>query len=206
MRVVISVYVLISACALVAFATVFALPALATEWAASVAPAGITPAAKPGSAGAGARPVKAATEAKPAPSQPQSGMLPQTLYLVRSSLLALNDANRTGNYTVLRDLSSPSVRDRNSAADLAAVFAGLRKSKLDLAIAALMPPELHGPPMLDADKRMHVKGEYATQPERIVFELVFEAVNGLWQLSDLSISTRTPAQSSAKTAAAGQAR
>ena len=31
----------------------------------------------------------------------------QALYLVRSTLLTLNDANRSGNYTVLRDLAGP---------------------------------------------------------------------------------------------------
>ena len=44
--------------------------------------------------------------------------------LIRSSLLALHHANVTGNYTVLRDLSAPSFRSRNTAADLSGSFAG----------------------------------------------------------------------------------
>ena len=160
-------------------------PTLAGDWTTNVAakpkPAPTTPPA-----------------AKPPATPAAAPMLPQTLYLVRSTLLALNDANRTGNYTVLRDLSAPSVRERTSAADLATVFAALRRSNLDLAVAVLAEPQLDGPPMLDAAKRLHLKGEYATEPSRIVFELAFEAVNGHWLLSDISISTR-PAQ---KTAAA----
>jgi flagellar motor protein MotB len=34
----------------------------------------------------------------------------QALYLVRSTLLTLNDANQSGNYTVLRDLAAPDFR------------------------------------------------------------------------------------------------
>ena len=41
----------------------------------------------------------------------------QALYLIRSTLLTLNDANRSGNYTVLRDLAAPGFQARNSAAD-----------------------------------------------------------------------------------------
>src|SRR5262245_26287516 len=44
-------------------------------------------------------------------------------YLVRSALLTLNDANRCGNYTVLRDLAAPDFQARNTAADLARIFA-----------------------------------------------------------------------------------
>jgi hypothetical protein len=41
----------------------------------------------------------------------------QALYLIRSTLLTLNDANRSGNYTVLRDLATPDFQARNTAAD-----------------------------------------------------------------------------------------
>lgn len=114
----------------------------------------------------------------------------QTQYLVRTALLTLNDANRSGNYTVLRDIAAPSFRDRNSAADLAAVFAELRRARLDLSIAALLSPELDGSPALDADRRLRLKGSCATEPNRIAFELVFEAVDGQWRLYGLWIATR----------------
>ncbi|XUJ36695.1 hypothetical protein ACQ5SK_19580 [Bradyrhizobium japonicum] len=54
------------------------------------------------------------------PSLPVS--LEQALYLIRSTLLSLNDANRTGNYTVLRDLAAPDFQARNAAADLGLNF------------------------------------------------------------------------------------
>ncbi|WP_370157515.1 hypothetical protein [Bradyrhizobium ottawaense] len=56
--------------------------------------------------------------------------LEQALYLIRSTLLTLNDANRTGNYTVLRDLAAPDFQARNTAADLALNFLDLRRPQL----------------------------------------------------------------------------
>jgi len=62
------------------------------------------------------------------PRQPtQSISTEQAVYLVRSALLTLNDANRSGNYTVLRDLASPDFQAKNTAADLTQSFADLRR-------------------------------------------------------------------------------
>lgn len=52
---------------------------------------------------------------------------PGVVILVRATLSALNDANRTGNYTVLRDLGAPGFRQANSAARLGEIFSDLRK-------------------------------------------------------------------------------
>ena len=40
----------------------------------------------------------------------------QALYLIRSTLSTLSDANRSGNYSVLRDLAAPDFQARNTAA------------------------------------------------------------------------------------------
>lgn len=69
----------------------------------------------------------------------------QALYLVRSALITLNDANRSGNYTVLRDLAAPGFQARNSAADLAQSFSDLRSRKFDLFAAALLVPQFSSP-------------------------------------------------------------
>ena len=144
-----------------------------------------------------ARETPARPVAAPA-AQAQPAVAPQSIFLIRSTLLALNDANRTGNYTVLRDLASPAFRERNSAADLAVTFAQLRRSNLDLGIAALMEPALAAAPVLDAERRLHLKGEFATRPNRLVFELAFEDVRGRWQLHDISLATRPDAPAVAR--------
>lgn len=84
-------------------------------------------------------PAKAAPAASSKPQQQQSQQqqaqqqpsMPvtteQALYLIRSTLLTLNDANRSGNYTVLRDLAAPDFQARNTAADLSLSFTDLRR-------------------------------------------------------------------------------
>ena len=70
-----------------------------------------------------------------APQQPALPVsLEQALYLIRSTLLSLNDANRTGNYTVLRDLAAPDFQAANTAADLALNFTDLRRRNIALAV------------------------------------------------------------------------
>src|SRR2546429_4997849 len=62
------------------------------------------------------------------------------LILIRSALLALDQANKTGNYTVLRDLGSPDFQ-ANSAARLAEIFAQQRRDNIDLSgVAGVHPP------------------------------------------------------------------
>jgi hypothetical protein len=70
----------------------------------------------------------------------------QALYLIRSTLLTLNDANQSGNYTVLRDLAAPDFQARNTAADLSQIFSDLRRRNVDLYGAALLAPQLTAVP------------------------------------------------------------
>jgi hypothetical protein len=74
---------------------------------------------------------KAAPGAPPL-QRPLPVSIEQALYLIRSTLLTLNDANRSGNYTVLRDLAAPDFQARNNAAELAQIFSDLRRRNFDL--------------------------------------------------------------------------
>ena len=125
---------------------------------------------------------------KPAQASPpiSSG---QAVYLVRSTLMMLNDANRSGNYSVLRDLASPDFQARNSAADLAQNFADLRRRQFDLFAAALLEPHLTVVPALDANGRLQLTGFFPTSPSRINFDLIFQPVSGEWRLLAVSVAT-----------------
>lgn len=50
----------------------------------------------------------------------------------RATLIALNQANQTGNYTVLRDLGAGDFRNVNDASRLGAIFQVLREQAVDL--------------------------------------------------------------------------
>ncbi len=126
--------------------------------------------------------------AKPAPA-PQPISPAQALYLVRSTLMMLNDANRSGNYTVVRDLSAPDFQARNSAADLAQSFADLRRRNFDLFAAAILAPQFTAQPALDANGRLRLTGFFPTSPLRISFDLIFQSVDGQWRLLAVSVAT-----------------
>jgi hypothetical protein len=114
--------------------------------------------------------------------------VPQALYLIRSTLLTLNDANRSGNYTVLRDLAAPGFRDKNSPADLARIFTDLRERHFDLFSAALIAPELSAPPHEEAGL-LRLTGTFPTRPLQIRFDLLFQKIENQWRLFGISVQT-----------------
>jgi hypothetical protein len=134
----------------------------------------------------------------PQPTAPQaeSQKLPvdlgQALYLIRSTLLTLNDANRSGNYSVLRDLASPAFQARNSAADLAASFADLRNRHFDMFATALLAPIMTAQPQLNGNGMLRLAGFFPTRPLQINFDLLFQNVEGRWLLFGISIATPVP--------------
>jgi hypothetical protein len=139
----------------------------------------------------------------PAPAQnvtPKTALpvsLEQALYLVRSTLLALNDANRSGNYTVLRDLAAPGFQTKNTAADLAVIFSDLRRRNFDLFAVALIAPQLSAPPALNGQGMLQLSGVFPTRPLQIKFDLLFENVSGQWRLFGISVATPPAPQATA---------
>lgn len=148
----------------------------------------------------------AAPMAAPA-AQPLPVSIEQALYLIRTTLLTLNDANRSGNYTVLRDLAAPDFQARNTAADLGQIFSDLRRRNFDLYGAALLAPQLTAAPALDQGGMLHLAGYIPTRPQQIDFDLAFQVVAGQWRLFGISIATPpagpTPPQAQAPPAKPG---
>lgn len=129
-------------------------------------------------------------QASPPAAQPALPVsLDQALYLIRSTLLTLNDANRSGNYTVLRDLAAPGFQAGNTAADLARIFTDLRGRKFDLYQTATMAPQLTSPPHLTNNNMLRLTGFFPAKPEQINFDLLFQNVGGQWRLFGISVST-----------------
>lgn len=104
------------------------------------------------------------------------------LALLRGTMIALNQANVTGNYSVLRDLAAPSFRDANSSAALADRFRLWREDRLDFAAVALLDVQLSGAPAIGPDGTLRLKGYFPTAPLRIGFDIAFEPVDGHWRL------------------------
>lgn len=109
------------------------------------------------------------------------------LILIRSTLLALDHANKTGNYTVLREIGAPGFQS-NSAARLGEIFAKLRNDNLDLSGVAVLDPQLSLLPQIEANGLMHMTGFFPSVPTQVNFDLAFAPVNGQWRLFGISVS------------------
>jgi hypothetical protein len=145
--------------------------------------------AAPPRAGAPSQPPLSASPRQPATSPSLPVSIEQALYLIRSTLLTLNDANRSGNYTVLRDLAAFGFQARNTAADLALIFTDLRRRNFDLFAVALTAPQLTTAPTLDGEGRLRLTGVFPTTPLQIAFDLLFENAGGQWRLFGISVAT-----------------
>ncbi|MGB2925255.1 MAG: hypothetical protein WBB82_08140 [Limnothrix sp.] len=106
--------------------------------------------------------------------------------LIKSSLIALNQANQTNNYSVLRSLGSPAFQSNNTSDDLMTVFAGVRNAKLDFSAVVEYEPIFVLEPVLDGFNNLSVQGYFLTNP-KIEFELLYQLVNGEFRIDLLTI-------------------
>lgn len=143
-----------------------------------------------------AAPVPALAESPPSsPRSPASIEIPDDYrlnLLIRTTLIALNQANATRNYTVLRDLSAPGFRNANSAARLGEIFAALRQRNLDLSPILFFEPKLIRPPEIDGRGMLRLSGFIPSQPEQVWFDFLFQHVDNRWQLFAISVDVRPP--------------
>ncbi|TPL94061.1 hypothetical protein [Mesorhizobium sp. B2-3-12] len=109
------------------------------------------------------------------------------LILIRGTLLALDQANKTGNYTVLRDLGSPNFQ-ANSAAGLGDIFSNQRKQALDFGAVAVLEPQLTLLPQIEPNGMLHMAGFFPSVPMQVNFELLFEPANRQWKIYGVSVN------------------
>jgi hypothetical protein len=107
--------------------------------------------------------------------------------LIKGAVVAVHQANLTGNYSVLRDLGTPMFRERFDQTALAAVFQGLRARKIDLGVVSLLSPNLTKQPQYIQDQLL-LTGEFPTKPLKVRFILAFTPLDGIWRLSNISVN------------------
>lgn len=108
--------------------------------------------------------------------------------MVWSTMVAIDHANRAGNYSVLRDLGAPDFQANNDAATLAGVFAALRSQNVDLSNALLLAPTYSTPPAITAPGMLRVQGMFGLRPVAISFDLSYQWYNGSWRLYGVGIA------------------
>jgi len=107
--------------------------------------------------------------------------------LVRNTVVALNHANQTGNYSVLRDLGAPEFIVNNTPADLAANFHGLRQSGLEMGPVVVFEPIFSKEPKVQSNGVLQLTGYFPTNPVRISFDLTYRFVGIRWRLLNISV-------------------
>ena len=108
--------------------------------------------------------------------------------MVWSTMVAVDHANRAGNYSVLRDLSAPGFQAANDGAKLTEIFASLRASGVDLTNTLLIPPTYRVKPAIIQPGVLRMQGVFAMRPTAIEFDLYFQWVNSQWRLFGVSVA------------------
>ena len=118
---------------------------------------------------------------RPTPSQLELSRM------IWSTVAAVDHANRSGNYSVLRDISAQNFQINYNPARLTEIFSGLRKSNIDLSTALLIPPTYYEAPLMLREDLFRVKGVFQLRPIAIQFDMAFQWEQGRWKLAGIDI-------------------
>jgi hypothetical protein len=124
--------------------------------------------------------------APPQSSRPVPGDL-ELVKLIWSTMAMVDHANRSGNYSVLRDNSSTGFQINNNPAQLGQIFASLRTSRIDLSNTLLLAPTYAAAPQMIQPDVFRVRGVFGLRPSPIAFDFVFQWEQGIWKLYGISI-------------------
>lgn len=134
----------------------------------------------------------AAAEAPPVAAQQDrfatiSPHNPYLTALVYSTLVSLNDANQTNDYTVfIKRLATPYQVRANQAA-MSEIFRPFRDGGIDLAPAVLHSPDWSTPPVV-RDGVLRLAGRLHSLPGEVVFDLGYVPEGGKWRLATIAIN------------------
>lgn len=132
----------------------------------------------------------------PAPAQaPSAGPVPDQLTVLKllwGTMAAVDQANRTGNYSVLRDLGSSSFQSGSNPTTLAAAFTPLRDQGIDLGDTLLAMPNWTQAPGVQGGQ-LRMSGSFPMRTAPIVFDMAFIWERG-WRLHGLAVRSQPAAR------------
>ena len=107
--------------------------------------------------------------------------------LVKTTLMTFNDANLTGNYSVLYDKSAKIFRAQASAQKLSDAFKVFRDKKIDLASIVADEIDSAKAPAVGADGVLNLKGRFKDDEKKVRYDLKFIQEDGAWKLIGLNV-------------------
>ena len=109
------------------------------------------------------------------------------LTLIKTSIIALNQANQANDYSVLYKTAAPGFQKANPEAKLAETFAKFREAKLDLSPIVNFQPKVKQPELTEQGY-LRLTGYFPTKPLQVNFDLLYENVQGDWKLYGIALA------------------
>jgi hypothetical protein len=111
--------------------------------------------------------------------------------LIKTALLTFNDANLTGNYTVLHAKLAKAFRDKITPDRLKQEFKVFADQKIDMGLIAAMPPVASSEAKINAARgSLELRGYFATKPSRVTYEIDFLLSEGQWKPALIDVRVR----------------
>jgi hypothetical protein len=114
--------------------------------------------------------------------------------MLKNALMTFNDANATGNYTVLSARSHPEFRQQVPAERLSQIFVAFRTNKINLAPLLVHKPVYTDGPKIDSMGILVANGYFDTRPWRSNFEFSWRRDGEQWLLWKINVRVRPPDQ------------
>jgi hypothetical protein len=114
--------------------------------------------------------------------------------MVKVTLVTLNNAVLSKNFSVLWSQSAYGLRRRYSTARMRRAFAPFIKRGVDIAPALNLRPIWNVEPAVDAHGELRLAGWFRTRPRIVRFDLRYLRERGRWRLSMIDVDTTQPAK------------
>lgn len=124
-------------------------------------------------------------------AQPAPDKIGQEI-LIKATLLTFNDANVTGNYTVLHAKLSKPFRDQFPPEKLKAAFKEFADKRIDFDLIAARPPIPSQEPAVNDQGVLKLYGYFDTKPSRVNYQLEFIRSDGEWKAIKINVDLKKP--------------
>lgn len=132
--------------------------------------------------------------AAPAQAETKVPNATQQEVLIKTALLTLNDANITGNYTVLHAKLAKVFRDQFNPERLKQAFKTFAEQKADWSLIAAMGPMQSAEATIDKRGALLLRGYFDTSPSRLTYDLDFLLSEGEWKPVKLHVKVKPPGE------------
>jgi hypothetical protein len=110
--------------------------------------------------------------------------------LIKASLLTLNDAIVTDNFTVLHARMSKPFRDQFPPDRLRGIFKSFVDGHADFDLIVAKAPIAVGESKIDAEGVLRLSGYFDTTPKKLNYDLGYIRSEGDWKLSKLNVDIK----------------